>query len=236
MPKSERLAPAYFITGTDTEIGKTHITCALLWRARQDGLRVAGLKPIAAGTDENSLNEDVAAIRACNSVDLPAALINPYCFKAAVAPHIAAAEEQIEIDFSVIANACNEARRQADWVLVEGVGGFCVPLGANHDSADLAIQLGLPVILVVGMRLGCINHALLTAEAIANRGLFLAGWVANQVDPAMARFAENLTALRERLDAPLLGIVPFDPDSGRAAAQLSLPGRNLGGEHDGNFA
>ena len=176
MPKSDhrRLARAYFVTGTDTEVGKTHITCALLWRARQDGLSAVGLKPVAAGTDASGSNEDVAAIRACNTLDLPPEILNPYCFAPPIAPHIAAAEAGVEIDFSVIAHAAENARRQADWVLVEGAGGFCVPLGADRDSADLAVHLGLPVILVVGMRLGCINHALLTAEAIAVRGLLLA--------------------------------------------------------------
>ena len=237
MPKSDhrRLAPAYFVTGTDTEVGKTHITCALLWRARQDGLSAVGLKPVAAGTDASGSNEDVAAIRACNTLDLPPEILNPYCFAPPIAPHIAAAEAGVEIDFSVIAHAVENARRQADWVLVEGAGGFCVPLGADRDSADLAVHLGLPVILVVGMRLGCINHALLTAEAIAVRGLLLAGWVANRIDPAMSRFEENLLALRERLDAPLLGVVPFDPDSGRAAAHLTLPG-DLEREDASHFA
>lgn len=236
MPKSDHplLAPAFFVTGTDTEVGKTHITCALLWRARQNGLSAVGIKPVAAGTDHDGINEDVAAIRACNAIDLPPAILNPYCFAPPVAPHIAAAEAGVDIDFERIAEATESARRKADWVLVEGAGGFCVPLGSDRDSADLAVRLGLPVILVVGMRLGCINHALLSAEAIAVRGLHLAGWVANRIDASMARFDENLSALRERLDAPLLGVVPHDPDSARAAASLSLPGR-LDRQHLGDL-
>lgn len=220
------MSPAYFLTGTDTEIGKTFITCALLHRARRNGLRAAGLKPVAAGTDASGLNEDVENIRAASSIDLPRHLINPYCFAPAIAPHIAAAEAGVTIDLAPIRAACETARQQADLVIVEGVGGFCVPLGENQGSDDLAVTLGLPVILVVGMRLGCISHALLTAEAIAARGLPLAGWVANRIDPAMSRFEENLATLQSRLAAPLLGVVPHAPAGGAAGAAdfLRLPG------------
>ena len=217
---------AYFLTGTDTEIGKTFITCALLHRAALDGLQAAGLKPVAAGTDEAGLNDDVEAIRAASTVELPRRIINPYCFKPAIAPHIAAAEAGVRIKFSTIKASCDTARQQAELVIVEGVGGFCVPLGDAGNTADLAAALGLPVILVVGMRLGCINHALLSAEAIAARGLKLAGWVANRIDPAMSRFDENLATLQTLLTAPLLGIVPYGPEGGArgAAAFLKLPG------------
>ena len=220
------MSPAYFLTGTDTEIGKTFITCALLHRARLDGLRAAGLKPVAAGTDAAGLNEDVENIRAASSVELPRQLINPYCFAPAIAPHIAAAEAGVTIDFAPIQAACAQARQVADLVIVEGVGGFCVPLGDELGSDDLAVALGLPVILVVGMRLGCISHALLTAEAIAARNLQLVGWVANHIDPAMSRFEENLAALQSRLAAPLLGVVPHGPTDGAlgAAHYLRLPG------------
>jgi len=216
---------AYFLTGTDTEIGKTFITCALLHRASSLGLKAAGLKPVAAGTDAAGLNEDVENIRAASNLALPPEIVNPYCFKAAVAPHIAAAEEGVDIDFGRIAAACSTAARQAELIIVEGVGGFRVPLGAEHDSADLAVTLGLPVILVVGMRLGCISHALLTAEAIAGRGRITAGWGANRIDPAMARFDENLATLQTLLYAPLLGVVPHAPPGGAvgAAQFLSLP-------------
>lgn len=216
---------AYFLTGTDTEIGKTFITCALLHRASRDGRQAVGLKPVAAGTDAAGLNEDVEHIRAASKVELPLEVINPYCFKAAVAPHIAAAEEGRSIEFAPIKAACAAALAQADLIIVEGVGGFRVPLGNDGDSADLAVALGLPVILVIGMRLGCISHALLTAEAISARGLKLAGWVANRIDPAMARFEENLTTLQALLPAPLLGIVPHAPSGGAAGAAefLRLP-------------
>jgi dethiobiotin synthetase len=219
--------PAYFLTGTDTEIGKTFITCALLQRARQLGLRAVGVKPIAAGTDALGKNEDVENIRAASTLSLPDEIINPYCFKAAVAPHIAAAEAGIAIDFARIQAACNSAIQQADLAIIEGVGGFRVPLGAAGDSADLAVALGLPIILVVGMRLGCINHALLSAEAIAARNLTIAGWVANRIDPHMARAEENLATLKALLNAPLLGVVPHGPIGGSIAAAnyLNLPGQ-----------
>lgn len=216
---------AFFVTGTDTEVGKTFITCALLERARQAGHRAIGLKPIAAGTDALGINEDVAQITAANSFALPPEIINPYCFTAAIAPHIAAQETATRIDFARIAESVKEARSQADWVLVEGAGGFRIPLGDGRDSADLAQNLGLPIVLVVGMRLGCLNHALLTAEAVAARGMRLAGWVANRIDPDMSRFAENLDSLKQSLDAPCLGVVPYRPMGGSqgAAEFLSLP-------------
>ena len=129
------MTQAYFLTGTDTEIGKTFITCALLHRAGQSGLRAAGIKPVAAGTDTEGKNEDVEAIRAASSVVLPDKTINPWCFKAAIAPHIAAAEEGVVIDFAPILAACDEARRQSDLLIVEGVGGFRVPLSVDRDSA-----------------------------------------------------------------------------------------------------
>ena len=219
------MTQAYFLTGTDTEIGKTFITCALLHRAARDGLRAAGIKPVAAGTDDSGRNDDVEAIRAASNVVLPDETINPWCFKAAIAPHIAAAEEGMVIEFAPILSACAEALRQSDLLIVEGVGGFRVPLGVDRDSADLAVALGLPVILVVGLRLGCINHALLTAEAIAARGLRLAGWVANCIDPAMPARAENIATLGQALGAPLLGTVPHLPggDPVAAASHLKLP-------------
>lgn len=219
---------AFFIAGTDTEIGKTFVTCALLHAARARGLSAVGMKPIAAGAELHGgelINEDAARLRAAGSFDPGLALLNPYCLKSPIAPHIAAAEEGVRIETRPILDAFAKLQTQADVVLVEGVGGFRVPLANDYDTADLARDLALPVILVVGMRLGCINHALLTAEAIAARGLTLAGWVANQVDPAMLRFDENLAALTARLPAPLLGVTPFqaDGDAAGAAGGLQLP-------------
>lgn len=219
---------AWFVTGTDTEIGKTFTTCALLHHARASGRRAVGMKPVAAGADEidgQRINDDAARLRAAGSFDPGLEWLNPYCLKSPIAPHIAAAEEGLRLDRDRIVAAFNHLQSLADIVLVEGVGGFRVPLGDDYDSADLAVALGLPVILVVGMRLGCINHALLTAEAIAARGLTLAGWIANRVDPLMLRLDENVAALETRIGGPLLGIVPHvaDGDAAQAAAALRLP-------------
>jgi len=219
---------AWFLAGTDTEIGKTFVACALLHAARATGLCAVGMKPVAAGADAVDgewINEDAARLRTASSFDPGLERLNPYCLRSPVAPHIAAAEEGVEIEPRRIREAFDSLRAEADIVIVEGVGGFRVPLGPRYDTADLARELGLPVILVVGMRLGCINHALLTVEAIAARGLKLAGWIANLVDPAMLRVDENLDALRTRIDAPLLGVTPrvADGDPASVAGLLRLP-------------
>jgi dethiobiotin synthetase len=215
--------PAWFITGTDTEVGKTFVACALLHALRVRGLTALGMKPVAAGLDSEGKNEDVEQLIAASSFPAPRELINPYAFRAAVAPHIAAAEEGRPIVLENIIAAFEQLRGLADTILVEGVGGFCVPLGADIDTADLAVALNLPVILVVGMRLGCINHALLTEQAISARGLKLAGWVANRIDSAMSHFDENLAALKERINAPLLGVVAHGTTPEQAATTLLLP-------------
>jgi len=217
--------PAWFVAGTDTEIGKTFVACALLHALRNQGLTAIGMKPIAAGTDAHGRNDDVEALLAAASVKAPRELINPYLYAPAIAPHIAAAEEDRPIDLERIAQSFAALRPLADAIIVEGVGGFCVPLGPQVDAADLAQRLALPVILVVGMRLGCINHALLSAQAIAARGLPLAGWVANRIDPQMARFDENLASLEARLAAPLLGVIPAHSTPEQAAKLIRLPSR-----------
>ena len=217
--------PAWFVTGTDTEVGKTFASCALLHALRNQGYSAVGMKPIAAGTDEHGRNDDVEALIAASSVTAPRELVNPYLFAPAIAPHIAAAEAGRAIDLKTIVSAFASLRALADAALVEGVGGFRVPLGATIDSADLAQKLALPVILVVGMRLGCINHALLSVEAIAARGLTLAGWIANSIDAPMPRFAENLAALESRIDAPLLGVIPAASTPQKAARLIALPQR-----------
>jgi len=223
--QAHRSAPAFFVAGTDTEVGKTFATCALLLALRAQGLRAVGMKPVAAGTDADGRNDDVEHLVAASGVAAPRKLINPYLFQPAIAPHIAAAEAGVSIDIDRIVATFEQLRPLADVVLVEGVGGFCVPLGEHSDTADLAKKLGLPVILVVGMRLGCINHALLTCQAIAAHGLKLAGWIANRIDPAMSRFEENLAALRSRIDAPLLGIIPAASTPEAAATLLQIPER-----------
>ena len=213
---------AFFVIGTDTGVGKTHVTCALLHATRRLGLTAVGMKPIAAGTDDEGRNDDVTQLLAASSVQPPLEWMNPYRYAPPIAPHIAAAEAGQPIDLAVIRQALERLRTVAEVVWVEGVGGFQVPLDARYDTADLAQRLALPVVLVVGMRLGCLNHALLTAEAIANRSLTLAGWVANRIDPAMARFEANLDTLQTRLNAPLLGVVPYGARPDQAAPALCL--------------
>ncbi|MEI7430522.1 MAG: dethiobiotin synthase [Betaproteobacteria bacterium] len=214
---------AWFVTGTDTEVGKTFSACTLLHALKNKGIKAVGMKPIAAGTDANGKNDDVEALMAAAEVQASRELINPYLFQPAVAPHIAAAEEGRRIKLEPILAAFKTLLGMADAVLVEGVGGFCVPLGPQLDTADLAEQLGLPVILIVGMRLGCINHALLTQQSIAARGLKLVGWIANRIDPGMARFEENLDALKARIEAPLLGIIPANSTPEGAARLINFP-------------
>jgi len=205
-------ARGYFVTGTDTGVGKTLISAALLHTFAGRGLRAVGMKPVAAGCewrDGVAYWDDVDQLRAAANVDAAQALVNPYRFEPAIAPHIAAAQAGVTIRLDVIVRACDALHARADVVIVEGAGGFRVPLNDREDMADLARALALPVILVVGMRLGCINHALLSAEAIRHAGLPLAGWVANRIDPAMAQFDASLAALQQRLDTPLLGVVPW---------------------------
>jgi dethiobiotin synthetase len=216
-----------FVTGTDTEIGKTLVSCALLHAFGQSGARVVGMKPVAAGAvwrDGAWRNEDVDALAATASLKLPQSLIAPYVLPTPAAPHIAAALQGVQIDPAHILHCYQQLRDQSDAVVVEGVGGFCVPLTDDFDTADLAQQLALPVILVVGLRLGCISQALLTAQAIAARGLVLAGWAANTVDTDMAYVQENIQALTDRLPAPLLGHLPrfAHPSAALAAACLDF--------------
>ena len=214
---------AFFITGTDTEVGKTFVTCALLHLAHGRGLAAVGMKPVAAGLGVTGRGEDVEQLIAASSVAAPLELINPYGFAAPIAPHLAAAAEGQRIDIGMIAANARRLAEMVDLLLVEGVGGFRVPLSAEFDTADLAVRLGLPVILVVGLRLGCLNHALLTAEAIAARGLPFAGWIANTIDPGMAHREENIATLAERLNVPLLGTLPHAENPAAAARHLRLP-------------
>ena len=201
----------YFITGTDTEIGKTFTTSALLRAFAKQGNSTLGMKPIASGAEEIDgvlHNEDVDSLVAASSVKAPHEIVVPYLMRTPAAPHIVAALENVTMDVQHIASCYQQAQQLADVVLVEGVGGFCVPLDDETSTVDLAQRLALPVILVVGMRLGCINHALLTAQAINASGLRLAGWVANTVDTDMKFFEENVQTLKQRLDAPCLAVMP----------------------------
>jgi dethiobiotin synthetase len=209
---------ACFVTGTDTGVGKTLVAAALLHRLRERHDRVVGMKPVAAGPDD-----DVLALQRASSIAAPPALVNPYALRLPVSPHIAAQREDVVIRVERIVEAYAALRAKADAVVVEGAGGFRVPLGDTLDGADLAEALGLPVVLVVGLRLGCLNHALLSAEAIRARGLRLAGWVANRIDPRMPEQEANIAFLAQRLAAPCLADLPHraPPDARDAAARFA---------------
>lgn len=218
---------SFFITGTDTGVGKTLVSSALLWSMAASGRRAVGMKPVAAGLepiDGTWCNEDVVQLQAAGNVEAPLALRCPYLLREPVSPHLAARAEGVRVELPPLLSAFEALRSLADVVVVEGVGGFRVPLGEGFDSADLAAALGLPVILVVGLRLGCLNHALLSAEAIRARGLVLAGWVGSHIDPDMRALEGNLDTLRRHLNAPLLGVVPHlaAPDAASAARHLDL--------------
>ncbi|WP_095147165.1 MULTISPECIES: dethiobiotin synthase [unclassified Pseudomonas] len=206
------MSAAYFITGTDTDVGKTTIAAGLLQAARSAGLSTAAGKPVASGCDvtpKGLRNADALALLDQCSVPLTYAEVNPMAFEPAIAPHLAARESGVALTVqSLLVPMRHILGKQADFTLIEGAGGWRVPLADQDNLSDLAMALGLPVILVVGVRLGCINHALLTAEAIARDGLQLAGWVANIIEPRTSRLEENLATLAERLPAPCLGKVP----------------------------
>jgi dethiobiotin synthetase len=206
----------YFITGTDTEIGKTFATCALIHAITARGIKVAPMKPIAAGTinlDGTDINEDVAVLMSAAGNSFAISDVNPYCFREGIAPHIAARHEGRPIDIEVIRAAYKRLCASSDMVLVEGAGGYSVPMSDTESLADIPKWLGLDVILVVGMRIGCINHATLTADAIRARGLKLAGWIANTPAAQMAAYEENLATLKKVIAAPLLGTIPRVPAS-----------------------
>ncbi|MBN2885821.1 MAG: dethiobiotin synthase [Chromatiaceae bacterium] len=201
----------YFVTGTDTDCGKTAISLGLMAALKAQGLRVLGMKPVASGcteTPEGLRNADALALLAAGSHAVPYARLNSYAFAPAIAPHLAAAEAGVRIAPESILTAARALAAEADCLVVEGAGGWRVPLGAGLFMGDLARLLDLPVVLVVGLRLGCINHALLSRDAIAASGCRLAGWVANAIEPEMARLADNLATLEHLIEAPCLGQVP----------------------------
>ncbi len=202
----------FFVTGTDTGVGKTRVSVALIHALRAQGLRVAAMKPVSAGSEAGALNEDVVALMQASNVEADVGDINPYAFPEPIAPHIAAEMAGVDIRLDRIAECYARLAARSDVVVVEGAGGWRVPLNAREDMSDLAKRLGLPVVLVVGLRLGCLSHALLTAESIAMRELPWAGWIGNHIDPEMAQQAANVAALRMRLPAPCLGVQGFDPD------------------------
>ncbi len=200
-----------FITGTDTGVGKTFAACALLRSLAAQGVRAVGMKPIAAGVDASSgVADDVRALQQAGNVTAPLATVNPYAFAPAIAPHVAAARAGVHVSLEAIALAYEALAAASDVVVVEGAGGALVPLGGGPDMLDIPRVLRLPVLLVAGIRLGCISHALLTALAVRARGLVLAGWVANRIDPAMSEAEASIAAIAAALPAPLLAV--FDHD------------------------
>lgn len=207
------MAKGFFITGTDTDVGKTTIALALMATLQQQGLRVAAMKPVSAGcekTQQGLRNDDAVQLLQQASIELPYELVNPYAFKEFVAPHIAAAKNNITMQIEPLCNAYKKIAAQADVVIIEGAGGWQVPLNETETMADVAAVLGLPVINVVGLRLGCLNHALLTVDSIAAHGLQNIAWAGNSLSAEMNYATENISTLKQRLPGHCLGIVPFD--------------------------
>lgn len=219
-------SPGVFVTGTDTGCGKTLVAAGMLHRLRSRGVRAVGMKPVASGcedTKEGLRNEDALLLQSESSFQPAYEDVNPYAFAPPIAPHVAAAEAGVGIDIERICECQRRLAAQADYLVMEGVGGWAVPLGPKLMLADLARAAGLPVVLVVGLRLGCLNHAQLAARAISDDGCKLAGWIANAVDPDFERVGANLQTLRERLaPAPCLGVVDFhdNPTPADIAAHL----------------
>ncbi len=222
------MSKGYFVTGTDTDAGKTWVSLGLVEKLKQQGNRVGVMKPVSAGcheTDQGLRNDDALQLQAASNLPLDYEQINPYAFAPAIAPHIAAAEIGQRVDIETLYQHFKQIAGQSDTVLVEGAGGWRVPLNDFQSMADLAKRMELPVILVVGMKLGCLNHALLTVDAIRSTRLPLAGWVANQVTPEMDRLDANIATLSEQIDAPLLGHVPYlaEFSAEQIAEQITLP-------------
>ena len=215
--------PTLFVTGTDTDCGKTHISVALLHALAARGERAVGYKPVAAGCEsgpEGLSNADARALLAASAPGFSYAEVNPIALEPPIAPHVAADDAQVAIDLQALVQGAQALEAKSDWVVVEGAGGFRVPLNEQEDFADLVVAAGWPVVLVVGMRLGCINHALLSVESIAQRAPLL-GWVANVLPPQQPRLAENIAALTARIAAPCLGVVRASTPQA-AAAELDL--------------
>jgi dethiobiotin synthetase len=201
-----------FVTGTDTGVGKTKVSLGIMEYLRERGLRVTGMKPVASGCyrKEHSLrNQDAVLLRAHSSINVDYSMVNPYAFEAAVSPHIAARRQGDEIRLKKVVDCFRVLQGLAEFVLVEGVGGWQVPLNSNDRLSDMAGVLGLPVVLVVGLRLGCLNHAFLTSSAIERSGCTLAGWVGNLAEPGFDYLEENMESLSQAIPAPCLGFVPF---------------------------
>ena len=211
------MSGGWFITGTDTGVGKTRIACMILAALAQRGMRAVGMKPVASGCNVSHIglcSGDAELLLASSSVSADYGDINPYAFAPPCAPAIAAREANVEIRLDKILLHFRRLQQAAQWVIVEGIGGWTVPLGDRLSMTDVAREIGLPVILVVGMRLGCINHALLTTSAVRHAGIPLSGWIANQVDPAMTRVDESIIDLVRSLELPLIARFPYQPPDG----------------------
>jgi dethiobiotin synthetase len=219
------MSGAFFIAGTDTGIGKTHAACTLIHALRARDLRVCGMKPVASGcleTPHGRRNEDALALQAAGSDAVAYDAINPVALREPLSPHLAARLEGTAIAMAPLREAFEGLTASHDAVVVEGVGGWMVPLAPGLLASAIPQQWDLTVLLVVGLRLGCLNHALLSARAILADGCRLAGWIGNRIDPAMAAVEDNLETLRESLPAPCLGVLPYGTDPARAAARLDL--------------
>ena len=222
------MSSGWFIAGTDTGVGKTHVACALIRALRARGVRAVGMKPVASGAESTAhglSNADVTALMDAAGVaatDVAARDINPYVFAPAIAPHLAAAAAEVSIEIARIQKAYVRLCAQYSYVVVEGAGGWRTPIDESATLAAVAQALRIPVVLVVGLRLGCLNHALLTAEAIAADGVLLAGWIGNSLSADMPAATGNIATLQQRLPAPCLGIVPHAADIATAAAAINL--------------
>jgi dethiobiotin synthetase len=222
--------PGIFVTGTDTGVGKTLVSVALVRALVNHGLRVSAMKPIASGAEHTSgglRNADALTLAEAINVSVPYGTLNPYCFEPAISPHIAAEEAKIEVDIGTIRARFDELSRGAEFVIVEGAGGWLAPISRTQSMADLVAALEIPVLLVVGLRLGCLNHAALTREAIEARGTPFAGWVANAIDPELQRPDENLATLERLLRSEPLAIFPFKPDSAVSSGCAERAARGL---------
>jgi dethiobiotin synthetase len=216
------MSTGLFITGTDTAVGKTVVARLIVRSLAATGVRVAVMKPVASGavmTADGLRNEDALGLIADSNVVMPYTTVNPYCFSAPVSPHLAARDTGVTIGFAPILENFRDLRAAADYVIVEGAGGWLAPLNDSQFIADLAVALDLPVVLVVGLRLGCLNHALLTAQAIRQRRLILAGWIANHIDADFARMPDNLLTLQQHLGMPPIAFLEHDP-AGHVAEYL----------------
>ena len=230
-------ANGFFITGTDTEVGKTLVAGAFIQKMRAQGMRALGFKPVVAGTyqghDGKILSEDLETLRLASELSPDQMVLCPYILEMPIAPHIASAKLGINLDLKIMTDAYEQIRSQAESVIVEGAGGFLVPINAAENLGDLAQKLDLPIIIVVGMRLGCINHALLTQEAIRSRQLKVAGWIANTLSSEMPFLEENIQYLQSKLKAPLLGVIPALPETlqKRVNAPYSLEALRFAAQH-----